>query len=73
MAWRDYDYDECMEQAAGALLLAQPPAISEQPPNPAVVMVAQAHASTAQAWIAFAAERREAERAGLDRMASQYP
>jgi hypothetical protein len=72
MAWMDYSYDQCMQQATEALLLAHPPAISEQPPDPAVVMLAQAHAFKAQAWIAFAAERREAERAGLDRLVSRF-
>ena len=60
MTWREYKYDEVMEEGAGHRLLAQPPQL-ESEPNQAAVAQAQLHATYALACFALARELREAD------------
>jgi hypothetical protein len=60
MAWRDYKYDELMEEGAGHRLLAEPPTLEEEA-SVAKLTRAQLHATYALACFALARELREAE------------
>jgi hypothetical protein len=60
MAWRDYKYDELLEEGAGHRLLAQPPELEEEA-HVARLTRAQLHATYALACFALARELREAD------------
>jgi hypothetical protein len=61
MAWREYKYDELMEEGAGRLMnLATPPELGPEP-NDAAVARAHLHATYALACFALARELRETD------------
>jgi hypothetical protein len=61
MAWREYKYDEVMEEGAGALMNLGKPPEPRGEPNDAAVARAHAHATYALACLALARELREAD------------
>jgi hypothetical protein len=60
MTWRDYTYDELMEEGAGHRLRAEAPALEEEA-SVARLTRAQLHVTYALACFALARELREAE------------
>jgi hypothetical protein len=60
MAWREYKYEELMEDGAGRLMYATPPELGPDSNNAAVAR-AQLQATYALACFALARELREAD------------